>query len=171
MTTTGRQFGWNLPTGPKTTSTNEDILYRTLLRGQCAQAKADLDRLWWTLLSPRNVLLYQAAVDLCAGRQSAARVMYDKAARIGFMVSDPDFKTVDCLTYKAVRSVVKQEPQDRIDCVVGQVPGWPPGLYNREGKDDPRTPRNEATDSPTETTTPSTTATTTVEPSTTTSTT
>jgi hypothetical protein len=163
------EFSWNLPVGDTSISINEALLYIDLREKSCAEAQAFLDENWRSLLSPRSVLLYQAAVHFCAGRIRDGKGVFRQAEqRFGW--NGVDQPVLDCNVYKAARSVVDQRPQESISCPAGEKPKWPgePG----GPRDDPRTPEDESqetTTSSSETTTSSdtttsTSSTTTTEP-------
>ena len=156
-TTTGTRYGWFLPVGPSSNSTNEGILYQRLAEQKdCAAAQEGLERFRYGLLTPRNVLLYQAAIDLCRGDEPRARAVYGRIARFGWNLEFGNSTyQVDCATYQAVRSVLDQRAPDSFACARGTPPAWPDGP-----KDDPRTDVDEATTTRATTTTPTTTRTT-----------
>ncbi|WP_157528507.1 hypothetical protein [Nocardia sp. NRRL S-836] len=165
-TTTKRQYGWFLPEGPTSPTTNEDALYRRLLAKACGEAQQELDRTWSGLLTPRNAPLYQAAVDLCRGDVSGARVMLAKATALGLQMRQGagGSAAVDCAVLKAVRSVVDQVAQESVRCTPGTPPKWP--TDDPFAKDDPRTDVVEGTTTTTTTTRTTTRTTTTTVPST-----
>ncbi|SDK11788.1 hypothetical protein SAMN04488074_104289 [Lentzea albidocapillata subsp. violacea] len=151
--TTKRQYGWSLPEGPTSPTTNEDVIYRRLLGKACGEAQQELDRTWSGLMSPRNAPLYQAAVDLCGGRTSGARSMYGKAAALGLQMHQGagGSAAVDCAILRAVRSVLDQIAQESVRCTPGTPPRWP--TEDSFAKDDPRTDVVEGTTTTTTTTT------------------
>ncbi|WP_146771934.1 hypothetical protein [Lentzea atacamensis] len=159
-TTPKRQYGWNLPSGPRSPTTNEDVIYTRLVEKACDQAQQELDRTWSGLQTPRNAPLYQAAVDLCGGKASAARSMFAKAAKLGLAMHQGDGGSAecDCAVLKAVRSVLDQVPQDSVRCTPGTPPRWP--TNDPFAKDDPRTDVVEGRTTTTTKTTTSTTTTT-----------
>ncbi len=163
-TTTKRQYGWYLPEGPTSPTTNEDVLYRRLLAKACGEAQQELDRTWSGLQTPRNAPLYQAAVDLCAGDAGGARAMLAKATALGLQMhrGAGGSAAVDCALLKAVRSVVDQVAQESVRCTPGTPPRWP--TDDPSAKDDPRTDVVEGTT--TTTTSDDTTTTTTTSTST-----
>lgn len=138
-TTTKRQYGWSLPEGPTSPTTNEDVIYRRLLGKACGEAQQELDRTWSGLMSPRNSPLYQAAVDLCGGKTSGARSMYGKAAALGLQMHQGPggSAAVDCAILRAVRSVLDQVAQESVRCTPGTPPRWP--TDDPFARDDPRT--------------------------------
>jgi hypothetical protein len=150
--------------------TSEDVVYQRLAGdGDCGSAQEALDRPgldadlqpWRGMKSPRNVLLYQAAIRLCQGEESQARTMYDKAAEYGWAMDfgvDGSGK-LDCVTYKAVRSVLDQQDRERFGCEDGKPSDWPESDARR--RTDPRTGANEVTTTTAATTTTAVTATTT----------
>ncbi len=160
-TPTGRRYGWNLPKGPTSPTTNEDSIYTHLTNGSCGEAQDSLNRLWRGLTTPRNSPLYQAAIDLCGGRQSSARTMFAKAAALGLEMHQGrnGSAKVDCATLRAVRSVLEQIAQEAVECTPGSTPNWP--TDDEPSRDDPRTDVVEGTTSTTTETTTTTTVTTT----------
>ncbi|MFD1145614.1 hypothetical protein [Saccharothrix hoggarensis] len=142
----GRRYGWFLPVGPDSPSFAEDNVYRQLATFRdCGAAKTTLEQEWRSMTSPRNVLLYDAAVALCRGDESRARAMYGRAGRYGWLVNTggDGSGAVDCPTYQAVRSVLDQREPQSFPCAAGRPPGWPPPPGGP--RDDPRTDANEAT--------------------------
>ncbi|MEU4745809.1 hypothetical protein AB0G02_35840 [Actinosynnema sp. NPDC023658] len=169
----GTRFGWYLPEGPRSTSTVEDSVYQRLaVDRDCDAAQTDLDdgNAWEGMRSPRNVLLYQAAIDLCRGAESSARAVYGRIAGHGWNLELGSTEPVDCPTYRAVRSVLDQRESGTFECTRGTPPAWP----DPQAKNDPRTdvdesaPTTDTTTGTTDTTTPTTpetgTTTTTREP-------
>ncbi len=151
------KYKWTLPVGPRTPSINEDLLYPKIQQGDCDDAQTFLDQNWHSLGSPRTVLLYQAGVLFCAGRNQDARRFFEQADRYGWV--GLDFPPIDCLMYQAAASVVRQQPPEDFACPSGRRPPWPP--YDPDvPRDDPRTPENESSVTSTTTTTASTTTTT-----------
>lgn len=138
-TTAKRQYGWNLPEGPSSPATYENEIYTYLRYKDCGLAQQVLDDLWNGLKSPRNVPLYQAAVDLCGGKTTSARSMYARAAALGLQMHQGPGGTaaVDCATLRAVRSVVDQVAQESVRCAPGTPPPWP--TDEPIERDDPRT--------------------------------
>jgi hypothetical protein len=139
------RYGWNPPTGPRTTSTNEDSFYGTLQTGGCSRTQSLLDEHWRSFVSPRNVVLYQAAIHLCLGQELPGRQVFERARMFGFAMMGSD--TADCFVYRAVRSVLDQVAVDAVGCQVGTPPRWP--TWQPDEKDDPRTDLVEGTASPT----------------------
>lgn len=137
--TTKRQYGWTLPEGPSSPETRENEIYYLLVAKACDTAQVALDESWNVLSSPRNALLYQAAIDLCEGRTTGARTMFAKAAAVGLQVHPGGVRTakVDCATIRAVRSVVDQVAPESVRCTAGNVPQWP--VDEPSERDDPRT--------------------------------
>jgi hypothetical protein len=140
------EFGWGLPEGDTGVSTNEALIYQRLYEGNCEGARELLSNAWSSLLTQRAVLLYQAAIDFCRGNRSeGARWFRQADERFGWtgLQSSP----LDCSVYQSIRSVLEQKHPDSFQCPSGERPGWPEG-----GRDDPRTPENEATSTTVEST-------------------
>jgi hypothetical protein len=165
----GTRYGWFLPEGPDSPSFPEDNVYTALKARACAEAQAILDDQWSSMTSPRNVLLYQAGVHLCGGRESAGRAMFDRASRYGWAMNrgSDGSGEVDCATYQAVRSVLEQQAPESFPCAEGRPPRWP----DDTDRADPRTDTTTTTTTPTGTTTTTTTTTTRTTTTTTTTTT
>ncbi|WP_143193342.1 hypothetical protein [Saccharothrix sp. CB00851] len=161
------RYGWFLPEGPDSPSFPEDDVYRPLKSRDCTTAQATLDAEWSAMTSPRNVLLYQAAVHLCRGEESAGRAMFGRASRYGWAMNHGGDGSgeVDCATYQAVRSVLEQRDPRSFTCVEGRPPEWPDDV----DRDDPRTDTDRTTTTTTTTTSTTTTRTTTTTTTTTTS--
>ncbi|WP_198680413.1 hypothetical protein [Lentzea terrae] len=139
VVTTKRQYGWNLPQGPSSPQNPENEIYYLLVAKACDTAQVALDENWNSLRSPRNVPLYQAAIDLCEGRTVSARSMFAKAVALGLQTHQGTDGTaeVDCATIRAVRSVLDQVAQESVRCTPGAVPQW---LVDEPSeRDDPRT--------------------------------
>jgi hypothetical protein len=152
-TATGTRYGWLLPDGPQSPSTREDLVYQHLAKYRsCGAAQAELDDGdgWAGMMTPRNVLLYQAAIDLCLGNEPRARAMYGRIAHHGWNLEFGHTEPVDCPTYQAVRSVLDQRDPGSFTCTKGSPPEWP----DRRAKDDPRTDSDEATTTTVTTTSP-----------------
>jgi hypothetical protein len=157
----GERFSFGLPVGDTSVSLNEAIVYIPLQKGNCGEAQAKLDvpaaegvePLWKGFRSPRNVLLFQAAIHLCAGRVATARPFFQRAeADYGWGGLAPG--GIVCETYLASASVIRQQPKSAFTCVAGEPPPWGDQYPNL---DDPRTAVDESattTSTTTTTTTP-----------------
>lgn len=145
--TTKRKYGWNLPEGPTSPTTNEDVLYRRLLAKACGEAQQELDRTWNGLQTPRNAPLYQSAIDLVCGNAASARSMLARATALGVAMHQGagGSAAVDCAVLKAVRSVLDQVAQESVRCTPGKPPSWP--TNDPFARDDPRTDVVEGTTS------------------------
>ncbi|MEV8442629.1 hypothetical protein AB0425_35070 [Actinosynnema sp. NPDC051121] len=150
----GTRYGWFLPEGPDSPSFPEDDVYRPLKSRACAEARTTLENEWRSMTAPRNVVLYQAAVHVCAGELADGRAMFARASRRGWAMDyGPDGAgEVDCAVYRAVRSVLEQQAPGTFACTGGRPPAWPAG----PDRADPRTD----TTTTTTTTGPATTTTT-----------
>jgi hypothetical protein len=139
----GTRYGWFLPEGPDSPSFPEDDVYRPLKSRACAEARTTLENEWRSMTTPRNVVLYQAAVHVCAGELADGRAMVGRASRSGWAMDyGPDGTgEVDCAVYRAVRSVLDQQAPDTFACTGGLPPRWPDGL----DRADPRTDTTKTT--------------------------
>ncbi len=141
------RYEFTLPEGDRSVSVNEAIAYDDLYHGRCDQVQSFLDGEpddphdggWVGLLSPRNVLLFQAGIELCRGDVAAAKPWFDKTQdEYGWSGSQGFYV---CHLYKAAGSVIRQRPQSDFECQGGEQPPWPtPGP---QGRDDPRTDADE----------------------------
>jgi len=149
--------GLDLPEGAEGPGNdrNRDV-YGALRDGNCAQAQDNLDDNWHIdneeqhpIQSPRDVLIFQAAIDLCNGRREQARVWLDDATRLGLQGLDAEVETSDddvrffpwyCEVYRSLISALDGVSRQSVTCPGGEPPGWPDGK-----RDDPRTLENEAT--------------------------
>jgi hypothetical protein len=136
------EFAWGLPVGDESPSVTEHPLYVTIQRGDCAGAQQFLDENYSLLRSPRAVLLYQAAIDFCAGREPDARAHFEQAATYGWEgIAQP---YTDCNVRRAAASVLEQAPPASFPCPAGPGPTWPPDASPDAPKDDPRTAVDES---------------------------
>jgi hypothetical protein len=150
--TTKRQYGWNLPEGPRSPASVEDFVYLSLAAKKCNEAQRGLDEAWAGMKTPRNAPLYQSGVDLCRGDVAAARSMFAKAAALGLQIDQRYGLTaaVDCPLLKSVRSVLDQVAHESVHCTPGTVPQW--RTEDLSARDDPRTDVIEGTTTTTTTT-------------------
>lgn len=144
ITTTGSETDWGLPTGPDAPAgpVREHPIYIALSVSDCAQAQSDLDRWWDDMRWPRNVLLYQAGIEICSGNIELGQSLLDQASStFGWdgLTYDVDGFTYDCNIYQAARGVLEQGEPGSFDCPGGTPVPWPDGA-----EDDPRTPDDES---------------------------
>ena len=125
----------------------EREVYREL-RKSCSAGQRALDEKWSIFLSPMTVLLFQAAIYVCAGDRDRGRQLFLEAAAVGFR----GVRSVEtaCNVYKAVRSVLEQVDPRKVNCPEGsqsELPPWPDVDPPPDGapRDDPRTPQDEST--------------------------
>ncbi|MGH3737077.1 MAG: hypothetical protein ACRDT6_15905 [Micromonosporaceae bacterium] len=144
----GEEFEFRLPVGETGVDAGESEVYPSIQRGECDQAQQLLDgssddpesALWPRFDNPRNVLLFQAGIALCAGDRDAAQGWYDQAEELGFAETD---KPNICPMYQITSSVLLQREPDSFECEGGDAPDF---ITNADftKTDDPRTPANEA---------------------------
>ena len=138
-------YGFGLPEGPRSPAgpVREDEIYLSLEQGLCDEAQAQLDRWWDQMNWPRSVLLYQAAIYVCADNGVEGRLLLDQATNTfgwqGLSYAIDDYM-YDCVVYRAVQSVLEQQDPESFPCPDGAPPEWPDGP-----EDDPRTPEDEST--------------------------
>jgi hypothetical protein len=143
-TTEEEDYDWGLPSGPDSPAgpVREHPIYMSLVNGACGDAQADLDRWWDQMHSPRGVLLYQAAIDLCTGDLDSGRRLLEQATNtygwLGLSYAIDGFM-YDCEVFRSVQSVLEQQDRMGFECPEGVAPEWPDGL-----EDDPRTPEDES---------------------------
>lgn len=136
-------YGYHLPYGDTPNAQDDAVVYMYLLRGDCASAQNLLNDSWNHLGAfyggPRMVVMYQAAIEMCRGNDSAARYFSQIAkTRYGWAGLAKDQYT--CNIYRATRSVWWQRRLSSIKCrKSGDIPWWP----GNRTCDDPRTRTNE----------------------------
>jgi hypothetical protein len=146
------EYSWGLPSGDPGVDPFGNAVYLEL-RSSCAAGQSWLDENWRESPSPQTVLLFQAAVVVCAGERESGRRMFAEAeARYGGWPGIGDFPSV-CEVFKAVVSVLEQVAPATVACPDGDQPPWTPGGPNGDCLDDPRTPEDECTTASTDTTT------------------
>lgn len=102
---------------------------------------------WSGFTYPRNLLLFQAGIELCRHNDSKAVEWYGEAAEMGWDGTAGDGEVNMCLLYRAVASAIEDRPKDDFMC----QPGAPtPDRWTTDATglryDDPRTPQDESTD-------------------------
>ncbi|MDI6099611.1 hypothetical protein QLQ12_13490 [Actinoplanes sp. NEAU-A12] len=141
-------------------------LYSRLYEADCGGAQRWLNQPaggaegWSLLSSPRDVLLFQAAIYFCRGDVAAGRKMFRRADRHSGewagLAGDP----YACDVYKTAASVVHQRPRRDFSCPGGTAPAWgdpqknplnPAGTGNPDESEEPQITEPELTE-----TTPST---------------
>lgn len=126
-------FGWGLPPTDTSPSGNAGPMYATLQRG-CEEGADFLHSAWEGFGSPRDVVLFAAAVELCRGNLEAGRRWYaHTAATYGMSGLLPEGQA-RCDVYKSIRSVLDQQPRAAFPCPGGAPPegyrSGPGGLDN-----------------------------------------
>lgn len=147
--------GFGLPDGPfgPGNDHNRDI-YQALHDGDCAGAAEALDRRWESdneeqrpIRSQRDVLIFQAAIDLCAGHSDRARAWLNDARQLGLQGLATPVRTSDddvpffawyCEVYRSLVSALEGESRQSVTCPGGEPPAWP------SPRDDPRTSADES---------------------------
>lgn len=130
---TGRHtYTYSLPYGDTSYAQDDEVVYSHLLGGDCAAAQNVLDQRWWELGigGPREVVMMQVAIDLCRKNDSAARRLFDVAAkRYGRVGLSQDVWS--CNIYRAAGSYLWQIPPNsrELACLKGDVPLWPGNSY------------------------------------------
>jgi hypothetical protein len=74
--------------------------------------------------SPQDVLLYRAAVYLCAGDHEAGKKMFIRARDTYGGWRGLKGRVYMCRIYRAAASVVYQQPQQHFTCRPGTSPPW-----------------------------------------------
>ena len=145
--------GLGLPDGPNSPGENRDRdVYDALREGRCESAADSLDRHWDKVRSPRDVLIYEAAVELCRGDAANAARWLAAASGMGLEGLAVPVETRDgeervqfayyCEVFRSVRAVLEESARDGVECPGGVPPAWPGG--DDEERDDPRTPEDES---------------------------
>jgi hypothetical protein len=144
--------GLDLPEGPAGPGEDRDRdIYTALREGRCDHAAENLNRHWDDVRSPRDVLLYQAAIELCQENKAGAREWLKATTELGLEGLAVPVATRDkdgahilfayyCEVYRTIRSVLEGRPREEFPCPSGDPPAWPDGQ-----RDDPRTPTDEST--------------------------
>ncbi|WP_162908286.1 hypothetical protein [Allorhizocola rhizosphaerae] len=125
----------DLPEGDSTVAEDAARWYEALRKGECASVQAALDRSWSRLDNPREVLIFQIAVELCRNNVDAAGRWFDLATnRYGWKGLFTDMHM--CELYKAAASGIRQRSKDDFPCkhayYEGEMPKW------GDPKQDPR---------------------------------
>jgi hypothetical protein len=139
-------YDFDLPVGDESTGTSyvDPDLYRALAGGDCAAAQARIPLGGtgnWSLAlpEPRYLMLYQAAIDLCAGNRDRARRLVDRVERD--RAAYPDgwrglgwhgmalLEWHTCEVYRAVVSALERRDRDSVTCArsANGPPAWPAG--------------------------------------------
>ena len=158
-------YTWRPPDGDLSPNDELERGVHNALRIGCDRAQQQLDRLWEGFQSPRSVLLFQAAIELCRGDVEAARDLFGQASAFsweGLATAVPE-----CVIYQRVVSVLSQVPHESVTCLGGSGPTWPSSDEDVP-RDDPRTPELDesvttTTSASTSTTTSTTTSTSTAD--------
>ncbi|GHJ43435.1 hypothetical protein Cs7R123_07770 [Catellatospora sp. TT07R-123] len=151
-------FGFKLPRGDK--SPNELIansVYKLLSDRHCKTAQKLMSQTegnitWRDFEDPREVLLFQAAVELCgnddkaADPQQAAKLwnavpqLYGNWNLIGWDVATTNNLSWHiCETYRAVASAIMERPKDDFECERGERPQQVEAYLSLQGQGpDPR---------------------------------
>ena len=147
------EFNFDLPVGEVGIDAAESEIYEPLRRGECDNAQQRLDgstdnpesALWRNFHNPRNVLLFQAGIELCRKHRDEAQRWYDRAER-EYGWGDTNRPKV-CPMYQVTSSVLRHRPPSDFGCQGGTTKPW---VENPEtfARDDPRTPQNEAAETP-----------------------
>lgn len=132
-------YSYSLPEGDTSRADEAGAVYDGVYSGACGAAQAHLDRTWaWGFQSPEEILMYQVAIDMCAGDEDSAAGMFDRGeSRYGW-AGLATFGRNLCNIYRAYLSYHEQEPQDAISCPGGGLVYWP-GWPDPQPRDDPRT--------------------------------
>jgi len=152
-------YSFGLPTGDKSTDQRaESRIYVILDEGECTKAQTELDKLapnFETFEMPQEIILYQAAIDLCLNHTQDAKNTYalvtgNKAyypsGWLGIGWHGNVLSWHICELYKSVTGVFEQRSGDSISCKYrGFEPEHALSDYERNWaapnfiRDDPRT--------------------------------
>jgi len=122
-------YSFGLPTGDNSTDERADNrIYVTLDNGECKKAQTELDELapdFNDFKMPQEIILYQAAIDLCLNHTQDARNTYAlvtgnskdyPAGWAGIGWDGPVLSWHICELYKSVTGVFEQKSGDSISC-------------------------------------------------------
>jgi len=123
-------YSFGLPTGDNSTESGQadSRIYVTLDNGECTKAQTELDELapdFGSFKMPQEIILYQAAIDLCLNHTQDAKNTYAlvtgnkvdyPAGWLGIGWHDSDLSWHICELYKAVTGVFEQKSGDSISC-------------------------------------------------------
>jgi hypothetical protein len=117
------EYKWGLPPDPGLPGpgTAEGDLYPKL--AGCADVRDEVRSRWSEFASPRDVLLYMAAAQLCAGDAGAAGGYFGRATALGSDGLGADHPEA-CNVYRSAGSVLTQRPPDSFSCGGGDGPAW-----------------------------------------------
>jgi hypothetical protein len=107
------------------------------LRDGCDEGQAALDEHWRELPSERDVLLYQAAVEACAGHPAAA-AQFIEAAETAGGEDGLQRARLTCSVFRAARGAVEQVEPRSVPCAGGAAPTWPTDQSDVRDRVDPR---------------------------------
>ena len=118
-------YEFYLPEGDTGVSGQAHLMYGPLYEHECGRAQENLNT-YGQQLTRRDRLLYQAAIELCFERRQSARNFYSQVPSDQWVFQENAVtkKDMQCLTYRAVRSVLDRQPQETIPCPVGIRPEW-----------------------------------------------
>jgi hypothetical protein len=111
---------WSLPQGKLEVNDEfERLVYNAFVEG-CDVGRAELEKRWGGLRSPRNDFLFTAALHVCRGDVDEGRRWFQQGA-LAYGGAYADWGGVGgsvpvCLTYKAVRSVLDNVSQGSVTC-------------------------------------------------------
>ncbi|MCP2258983.1 hypothetical protein LX15_002682 [Streptoalloteichus tenebrarius] len=146
------------PVSPGATPSREREIYEALRAGDPRRAQELLDSGWQEMTTPRNVMLYQAAIAMASGDEERARRETQQMKQRFAMGTEGPTGEIDCNLVHALDKM----PDSQITCEPQPPPKWPEGR-----RLDPRvavttsTPTTRRTTSPSRTTGPYPTGTTT----------
>ncbi|GAA4673748.1 hypothetical protein GCM10023215_01570 [Pseudonocardia yuanmonensis] len=116
-------------------------VYRALRTGCDAGQKA-LESRWDRLTSPREVLLFASAIQMCRGDQSGALAHFQKASTFGWNGLGPDRRLPRCAVFTALNVTLNRVEPAAVSCPGGASPVF---VRSAAGvTDNPLTPENEA---------------------------
>ncbi|SHG55823.1 hypothetical protein [Streptoalloteichus hindustanus] len=110
--------------------TREREVYEALRTGDPARAQEVLDRDWQDMTSPRNVVLYQAAIAVASGDGARAKAEIQKVRQHYSLGTGNATGVLDC---NILRALAERLSDKSLDCQADPPPPWPAG-----GRQDPR---------------------------------
>ncbi|MCE0763136.1 hypothetical protein LWC35_09470 [Pseudonocardia kujensis] len=120
-------------------------VYRAVRTG-CDTGQQALDAQWDRLTSPREVVLFAAAIQMCKGDPAGGLARFQQASTYGWNGLGPDRNSARCAVYTALTVTLNRVAPAVVSCPGGQSPAF---LRSPSGvTDNPLTPENEAAPPP-----------------------
>lgn len=119
------EYEWGLPPSDTSVTGNDGPAYAALQRS-CQEGQDYLDSLAdqqsYGFRSPRNVVLFAAAIRICFGDLTEGQRLFQHAESFYGLEGLAPEGRAECDLYKSVRSVLEQRPRDDFPCPGGAAP-------------------------------------------------